>query len=218
MKALLIKDMNLLKGQKQFFGALIAIMIMFTVIQNDPAFVITYITLMFSILTTTTMGYDDFENGMCYFLTLPISRRQYVTEKYIFGVLSSVCGVLGASVFTSASFLIRGINYPWDEWRAAVTVCILLIAAALSVTMPIQFKFGSEKSRMAIFGVFGAGCLGVFAIGKLCEAAGIKIEELLENALVKNLTTTFWGISIVSVIILVSSYLVSVRVLEKREF
>ena len=89
-----MKDVNLLKGQKQFFGALFVMIILFTVIQSDPTFSITYTTLMFAILTMTTMSYDDFENGLCYLLTLPVSRREYVTEKYVFGLLSSFCGCI----------------------------------------------------------------------------------------------------------------------------
>ena len=78
MKAMLIKDVNLLKGQKQFFGALLVMIIIFSGMQSDPTFSITYTTLMFAILTMTTMSYDDFENGMCYLLTLPEIGRAHV--------------------------------------------------------------------------------------------------------------------------------------------
>lgn len=218
MKAMLIKDVNLLKGQKQFFGALLVLIIIFTGIQSDPTFSITYTTLMFAILTMTTMSYDDFENGMCYLLTLPISRREYVTEKYIFGVLSSLCGCMGASFVTVAAGYIKGIEYPWEEWTATVVSCTLLLAFALAVTTPIQLKFGSEKSRMAILGVFGFGSLAAFVIVKFCQAAGIEMDEVMESALVENLTTTVWGICITAAIVLAGSWLISVRVLEKREF
>ncbi|MEY8508492.1 ABC-2 transporter permease [Lachnospiraceae bacterium 42-17] len=218
MKAMLIKDVNLLKGQKQFFGALLVMIIIFSGMQSDPTFSITYTTLMFAILTMTTMSYDDFENGMCYLLTLPVSRREYVTEKYVFGVLSSLCGCTGASFVAVSAGYIKGIDYPWEEWTATVVSCMLLLALVLAVTTPIQLKFGSEKSRMAVFGVFAFGSLAVFVIVKLCQAAGIDMDEVMKSALIENLTTTAWGICITAAIVLAVSWLISVRILEKREF
>lgn len=218
MKAMLMKDVNLLKGQKQFFGALLFMIIMFTVIQSDPTFSICYVTLMFAILTMTTMSYDDFENGMCYLLVLPISRREYVTEKYLFGVLASLCGLVGSSIVTVAAAYVKGFVYPWEEWTASAVSCMILISLALAVTMPIQLKFGAEKSRMAIFGVFACGSLSVFIIAKLCKAAGIDVNAVLESAFVENLMTTAWGICIMAAVLLTVSWLISVRILEKREF
>lgn len=218
MKAMMIKDLNLLKGQKQFFGIVIIMVALFTAVQENIGFAITYVTIMFSILTTTTMTYDDAGNGMCCLLTLPVSRRQYVAEKYIFGILSGTCGLLGTSALTVLFMRIKGASYPWEELGAVMTACIFLIALVLSVTTPIQLKFGAEKSRMALFGVFVGGVLAAFAASKICEAAGIDIGRILDSALIENLTTTVWGICITGAAMLGISYLISVRVLEKREF
>lgn len=218
MKALIRKDISLLTGQKQFFGALLVMVIMFTVIQNNLSFSISYVTIMFATLTMTTMGYDDFEKGLCYLLTLPVSRRQYVTEKYVFGVLSSICGLIGASFFTIVSAYLKGVDYLWEEWKMTAASCILLIALALAFTTPIQLKFGLEKSRIAIFGAFGIGGLSVIVLVKLSDATGIDIGAALESVLVENLTTTMWGICIIGVIVLIVSYLISVRIFEKKEF
>lgn len=218
MKAMMIKDLNFLKGQKQFFGALLIMVILFAVVQNNPSFSISYVTIMFSILSLTTMSYDDYENGMCYLLTLPISRREYVKGKYLFGILSALCGLAGASLLVFVSMQLKGMSYPWEEWKAVAIACIILITATLAFTTPIQLKFGAEKSRMAIMGVYGAGGLVVFALWKLCEALEIDLEEVMDSAFVENITTTVLGIVLSCSVILFLSYLISVRVLEKREF
>lgn len=218
MKAMMIKDFNLLKNQKQFLGAVVIILILFTVVQNNPVFCISYVTIMFSILTITTMSYDDFENGMCYLMTLPVKRKDYVVEKYIFGIVVSLFGFAGASVFAALSGYLKGGSFPWEEWKGAAAACILLMTAALAVTAPIQLKFGSEKSRMAIMGVYGVGFLCAYGIVKVAEACEIDIDSIIESAFVKNLMTTIWGIGIVSIVLLCISCLISVRILEKREF
>ena len=71
---------------------------------------------------------------------------------------------------------------------------------------------------MAVFGVFAFGSLAVFVIVKLCQAAGIDMDEVMKSALIENLTTTAWGICITAAIVLAVSWLISVRILEKREF
>ncbi len=218
MKAMMIKDFNLLKGQKQFFGAIVIILILFTVVQDNLSFCISYVTIMFSILTITTMSYDDYENGMCYLMTMPIRRRDYVVEKYIFGIAASIFGFAGASVFAVLSSYLKGDGFPWEEWKGIAAACIFLMMAVLAVTTPIQLKFGSEKSRMAIMGVYGVGCLCVYGAVKAAEACKIDIDRIIESAFVNNLTTTIWGITIASMMLLGISCLISVYILEKREF
>lgn len=218
MKAMMIKDFNLLKGQKQFFGAIIIILILFTVVQDNPTFCIAYVTIMFSILTMTTMSYDDFENGMCYLMTMPIRRKDYVVEKYIFGITASISGFAGASVFAVLSGYLKGGGFPWEEWKGVAAACIFLMMAVLAVTVPIQLKFGSEKSRMAIMGVYGVGCLCAYGAVKVAEACKIDVDSIIESAFVQNLMTTIWGITIASTILLGISCVVSVYILEKREF
>lgn len=218
MKAMMMKDINFLKNQKQFFGAIVIMLVLFSVVQDNPYFAISYVTLMFSILSLTTMSYDDYENGMCYLMTLPIRRRDYVKEKYLFGILSSISGLACASAFTILSTHLKGGSFSFGEWKAVALACFVIIVAALAVTTPLQLKFGVERSRMVIMGVYGFGCLAVFVIVKLGKAAGLDISAILDSAFVENLTTTVWGIGIVSMVVLIVSYLISARILEKREF
>ena len=66
MKGLFIKDLRLLKGQKQFFAAVLLMMAIFMGTYTNFSFVISYITMMVGVLTLTTISYDDFENGLGY--------------------------------------------------------------------------------------------------------------------------------------------------------
>ena len=90
MKGLFIKDLILFKNQAKFY-------IMFTIICTlmlfanfNPAYIIGYMTLMCMMFTFTTISYDEFENGFSFLFTLPYSRRDYVREKYGFGILVSL--------------------------------------------------------------------------------------------------------------------------------
>ena len=84
MLGLLIKDMKLMLIEKKYFSLilLIAIMLAFTV--TDMAFIITYVTIIFSSYTVTTISYDEANNGNAFLMTLPFDRSIYVKEKYLF--------------------------------------------------------------------------------------------------------------------------------------
>ena len=42
-------------------------------------------TLILSIFSITSITYDEYDNGMPFLFTLPITRREYVRVKYVFG-------------------------------------------------------------------------------------------------------------------------------------
>ena len=58
MKGLFMKDLGLVKGQKQFFAAVLIVMTVFLMTSTSLSFVISYITVMMGMLTLTTIGYD----------------------------------------------------------------------------------------------------------------------------------------------------------------
>ncbi len=218
MKGLLIKDINFLKGQKQFFGILAIMMIVFIFSYSNFAFVISYVTIMFSVLVITTMSYDDYENGMCYLLSLPVSRKQYVTEKYIFSILSILSGLVSVLVIVIVAAAVKRSTLMAEEIMPAVAASILIAALMVGVTLPIQLKFGAEKSRIALMGVFGAGFLGAYAVVKICETAGIDVMAFLDSIFIDNLMTTVGGAIVLGGVFLVVSYMISVKIMVKKEF
>ena len=112
MKGLFLKDLGLVKGQKQFFGVILIMMVLFTTAYTNFAFIIAYITVMVGILTLTTISYDEFENGMGYLFTLPVSRREYVGEKYLFSIVTTLPGLAAVSAFSFVFSRIRKIDFP----------------------------------------------------------------------------------------------------------
>ena len=146
MKGLLIKDFKILKGQKQFFASVLVVTFVFLMTNTSFSFVISYITVMTGMLTLTTISYDDHENGMGYLFTLPISRKGYVQEKYLFGFMTTM-PVLAA--VSAAAFLVsrvRHIDFTAEEWTGAVLGSLLVITVMLSLLIPIELKFGGRKS------------------------------------------------------------------------
>ena len=109
MKGLLIKDYKLMLGQKSFLGMAALMAVLYLIIYKDPIVAVVFITVMCTMFTVSTLSYDEYENGMAYLFTLPISRNIYVLEKYAFALVN--CIVTGVIMYAMAygSIKVRGL-------------------------------------------------------------------------------------------------------------
>ena len=98
MKAMLIKDLKLMKNLKHFFLLILVIGVACSVVYNNPSFVIAYMTVIFSSMAVSTISYDNYENGAAFFFTLPVSRKGYVREKYVLSMILVVVSLIAASL------------------------------------------------------------------------------------------------------------------------
>ncbi len=218
MKGLLIKDFKLLKGQKQFFAAVLIVMTVFLMTSTSPSFVIIYITVMMGMLTLTTISYDEHENGMGYLFTLPVSRKGYVREKYLFGIMTTlpVLAVVSAIAFLVSG--IRHIDFSVEEWGGAIMGSMLIVTMMLSLLIPIELKFGAERSRIAMTLVFGGAFAVVFIGVKAGEFLGIDWKIWLDRLNGLDLPVVWGAFAVICGGALAISYLFSLRFLMRREF
>lgn len=218
MKGLLIKDFKLLKGQKQFFAAVLIVMTVFLMTSTSLSFVISYITVMMGMLTLTTIGYDEHENGMGYLFTLPVSRKGYVREKYLFGIMTTlpVLAVVSAIAFLVSG--IRHIDFTVEEWGGAIMGSMLIVTMMLSLLIPIELKFGAERSRIAMTLVFGGAFAVVYIVAKASEFLGIDWKIWLDRLNGLDLPVVWGAFAVICGGALAISYLFSLRFLMRREF
>ncbi len=218
MKGLLIKDFKLLKGQKQFFAAVLIVMTVFLMTSTSPSFVIIYITVMMGMLTLTTISYDEHENGMGYLFTLPVSRKGYVREKYLFGIMTTlpVLAVVSAIAFLVSG--IRHIDFSVEEWGGAIMGSMLIVTMMLSLLIPIELKFGAERSRIAMTLVFGGAFAVVYKFAKASEFLGIDWKIWLDRLNGLDLPVVWGAFAVICGGALAISYLFSLRFLMRREF
>ena len=218
MKGLLIKDFKLLKGQKQFFASVLIVMTVFLMTSNNLSFVISYITVMMGMLTLTTISYDEHENGMGYLFTLPVSRKGYVREKYLFGIMTTlpVLAVVSAIAFLVSG--IRHIDFKVEEWGDAIMGSMLIVTMMLSLLIPIELKFGAERSRIAMTLVFGGAFAVVYIVAKASEFLGIDWKIWLDRLNGLDLPVVWGAFAVICGGALAISYLFSLRFLMRREF
>ena len=211
MKGLLIKDFKLLKGQKNFFMTITAISIIMIIVSPGTSFPIGFLGFVGALFSLSSISYDEFDNGNAFLFSLPITRKDYVLEKYIFGLISGIMFLLLGTVI---SLVVIGITKT-GSFNGSLFPTILLI---LSIMLPFILKFGGEKGRIAIIGVMGF----IFVIGllliKTTEYLGIDLYVLI-NKLPKFEPLVYIILFLLlSVVILGISYLISLTILKKKEF
>lgn len=174
MKGLFLKDFRYLLLQKSFFGLIIVIGFALSLTMGDSYyFVLGYLTFMGAILGTISIGMDDQKNGMTFLFTLPISRKQYVTEKYLFSIFMMLlsCGIsLLAVLFTR---LIKHYTTPLPDIIITAFGCCACLLFFLSLMLPLTLKFGEERARLAYFitlGVFVVAMIPIVALINLLNA------------------------------------------------
>lgn len=218
MKGLLIKDIRLMANQKQFFLALGGVCILFLAIYEDPLFTISYMMIMLSIFTISTINYDSVDNGSAYLFTLPISRKGYVLEKYVFGILTTLSSMFIVVLLSLAVMVIRHLSFDPNEWLTVTLVSILFVTIVLAVAIPVQFKFGAERSRMVMIAAMLIIFLFIYLLTKYFSGMGTDIDILIENVMKLARIGIVLVVLAACAVIYVISCAVSVKIMEGKEF
>lgn len=217
MKGLLIKDMKLMKVQKNFFILIFAVGIGLAVFTDNISFIIGYISLICSMFTLSSISYDQFDNGSAFLFSLPISRKDYVMEKYIFGLILGGGTWILSTLIALLATMLRHVN-PVSETLITASVILPLLLGILAVMIPVVLKYGGEKGRIAIIGFIGV----VFLISLLL-VKGAKMLKIDFTGLAAKLSSlhyeTVLGFIIgAAVVALLISYRISASIMEKKEF
>lgn len=218
MKGLLVKDFRLMKGQKNFL-ILLFIMIAFVFISGmDASFFMGYLPFLFMIAAMSTITYDEFDNGMAFLMVLPISRKLYVQEKYLFGGVLGFTGLASAFVLFLISEINKGSSMTFTQYILLFLCFLAFVILFLCLMIPIQLKFGSEKGRIVLFIIF-FGIIGiVYLVSKITDKIPAQIIEVfrgIQKLPFGILAALAVGIYILALFI---SLKISLGIMEKKEW
>lgn len=217
MKGLFIKDLILMKNQAKFYILFAMICGLMMLINFNPGYLIGYMTLLSMMFTFTTLSYDEFENGFSFLFTLPFTRKDYVKEKYGFGIFISVTvWILFFLVVLLKSVIVKDLDM--GPICATALMYLFMIQLFCAVNLPIQFKFGAEKGRIALFGVTAAAFAVVFALSKITKLLGMNIIEVIDRLEALSPIYFFGITACICIVAYVISYCISVKIMERKQF
>lgn len=209
MKALLYKDLMCLWKNLRTYLLLCAGFQLLSIVNADSGFLRFYPTILVATIPNSLLAYEERDKWDKLSLTLPVSRKMLVTSKYLMGlillggitVLSAITGLIRDVNATGFDLIGLGFELGWNLMLGMLIQCIVL---------PATFRLGAEKGRL-IYGI----CLGL--------AAGLfLIVVIAMTALSTPEPQPGWWINVLiaafMLLMLHSSWCLSVRFYEKREF
>ena len=211
MKGLLRKDLYMLAKYGKTYLLITVIFPAAYVMGNSSFFFFGYPTLMVSMWGITLMSYDERSHWDLYCNSLPVTRAQVVTSKYLLvGGMIVACVIVTTAV--SLIFAERiGITPPAVLLSSSMLLGIGLISSSL--ISPLVFKLGTEKARwaalleicIAMLLFFGAGFLFFEDFfGGIAYSTDVPTQLMVLFAPV-------------GIVLYVISWLVSVRLYQNRE-
>ncbi|MGN0495543.1 MAG: ABC-2 transporter permease [Lachnospiraceae bacterium] len=217
MSGLMEKDIRILLQRKQTLVVFLVIAIILSVTQGSY-FIVGYLTFISVMLAISTISYDEFDNGYPFLLTLPITRKTYVIEKYIISLLAVVTSWVLAVVLCFAADGILG-NPIIVKDTLIVSVAMLPVPFFfMDIMLPVQIKFGAERGRLVFVAVLGICTIVVYGGMKLLKIVGIEQQDLMEK--ISNAPDIAVILILLGGTVLLTwiSFVISNHIMEKKEF
>ena len=212
MKGLILKDICNQLGQLKAFAMMLVIFIVCFANSAEGTLII-MCAVYATVMVISNLAMDESCQWEIFALTMPVTRRQLVLAKYIVAIFYALLGIV---VGTAATLIIRLLGFGsgdatfWELLQISV-VGIVIAAIFISLLLPVDFKYGVQKGRLVLFGVaafIGGG--GVLLSGK---------EEMLDGFFRRFSGTAdglFFGA--LTLLLLLISFTISSRIMEKKEF
>ena len=211
MTGLILKDVLVLrKALRSYALFLFFYMGMAAVGLFSISFITAFMQVIVMILPMSAFAYDEQAKWDRYALTLPVGRRAVVTARYLFMLLM----VLVAALFALASCLVLSLVQQGDLMEnigtGAVALALGLLAADLN--LPMSYAMGPERARPYLYATLFLPLLALVGAAKMGWLDGL--DQIPPSIL----AALFLFIPVLPLLGLPVSYLVSCRVMERKEF
>ena len=174
------------------------------------SFITAFVQIIVMVLPMSAFAFDEQAKWDRYALTLPVGRRAVVTARYLFMLLM----VLVAALFALASCLVLSLVQQGDLMEnigtGAVALALGLLAADLN--LPMSYAMGPERARPYLYATLFLPLLALVGAAKMGWLDGL--DQIPPSIL----AALFLFIPVLPLLGLPVSYLVSCRVMERKEF
>ena len=220
IRGLLEKDFRLFFRQGgNLFCVLAFVALFFTLTEKKTAtFIAIYIPSVIAVYAGNTISYDENNHGYMYLFSLPVNRKVYVREKYIFSFIMTACGWCIGVICAGIAVLVNPEEVFNLEMLAMELITFFVFQAIAGIMIAIRLRFEGEKGRI----VLPIAILIIFAV---CYTIGSFMKanlELKESILhvIGEIGDFEIAISLIVLSLLVwfASYKYSMRVMKKKEF
>ncbi len=215
MLGLIEKDLRLTIQRKQTV-AIFVVMALVLGISGSGTFAVAYLTILAGIVATGTLSYDEFDNGLEFLMTLPIDRKTYIREKYLFTTAACTIGWCISLVLYVVCENFRGTNVNLLEQLPVLFIILPGMVVVSTIILPLQLKFGTEKGRIVLFAVVGCLSVAIVAVKNMFVSTtdALSFIDSMQGISVGTVIIAFLAICVLVGFI---SYFCSIRIMQKKE-
>ena len=219
MKALFIKDIRIvLKQQRVLICAFFAVITILAFATDNSMYAVAFVLFLVPTMMLTTISYDTFENGMSYIMSLPVSVKDYVTEKYILTVASSLIFNIMATILINVVLSIgKGVGIMPLELIVNAMLAQFMVLIYISLVLPVDIRFGTDKGMIIV--VLMAVVIGAVGpmLGNINVDSGLmyKLSEAEITSVPVNTALLLMSVGGVFAIV---SYFISVKLMRQMEY
>lgn len=205
MQGLLLKDWYMIK---KYCRAYLLLTVIFTVVSffgDDNLFLIFYPCLLCGVIPVNLIAYDENSRWTQYSESLPYTRAQIVSSKYLIGIFTQLAVMILTVIAQSVRMNMAG-NFSLSELLMIALTMLSIAGLSSAICLPFIFKMGVEKGRTAYYVMIGIVCAGAVSASMVFgEQAEAQID--LPIAI----------IAVISVAIYAFSWYLSILFYKKRE-
>ena len=206
MKALLLKDLYMTAKYCRSLLFLVLVFLTVSFFGKESLFFIVYPTMVAGMIPMTLISYDERGKWSQYSGSLPCSRAQLVSVKYIIGLIFGGFAWLISLVSTVVRMTMSG-YFSLDEFLFWGTALLVLGVLGPMLMLPFVFKFGAEKGRISFYMMIGCLC----AVSVLANGIGLQTSINLGNRWILGIV-----VAVVALFYLLS-WRLSIRFYQNRE-
>lgn len=222
MKGLLYNDyMSIQKVLKT--AAIIAVLFsIFAIMSGNIMFAAAYIEVLFVLMVPINIFYADEKNKWeQYAFTMPISKKQYILEKYVFFLIAQLSGYILSYIIVLCAYLYNKTSVDNDIF-AMINVVSAISMFVPTLGIPILLKWGTEKGRIAIIAMMLIPFIIIKALEssqKLTVVLDTFGKYIVNTNIAEVFIDTYGLILFIPMFILYGiSYLLSFNIYKKKEF
>ena len=206
MKGLLLKDFYLSWRYCRAFLVIVAVFLAVSFTGDDNIFFLIYPIMIASVIPMTLVSYDEHDKWTAYSGTLPYTRAQLVSTKYLVGMCFGSVAFLISMAATTVRMILGG-GFVLEQFAMVGTALLVLGCLGPALILPYVFKYGAEKGRVAFYitvGVFSGVAAVLAGIGFQVQVMGGGLWPLA-------------AVAGVSILLYALSWWLSIRFYQKRE-
>lgn len=156
MKGLLLKDFYMLCKHFRYFLLFIIVFLFASLFTNDSFFLF-YSSVFSGMIPYSLLSLDQSSKWNEYSETLPYTKAQLVSAKYLIGLIIESAVLFLSSIIAGVGMHLSG-SFRWSDLFSLMSTLLAMGYIAPAILLPFVFKLGVEKGRLAYMVMIGFAC------------------------------------------------------------